>query len=152
MRISLTSSPATAKGLLSQMHAPSGPSSPLYLFIHPILPAWFTDGIVSGSKWWSCGVKQRIKNIKMNVMFFMMPDLSCPSINKVSHTSLFVLIWISGSTGLKGVKWSSILSKHGHGDSHWDNKPPREPGCPANILPASPLPAPPPSAQDCDPT
>lgn len=58
---------------------------------------------------------------------------------------LFVLVGISGGTqGLKEVKWSSTLSKHGHGDSRWDNKPPREPGCPANDLPASPLPAQPP--------
>lgn len=38
-----------------------------------------------------------------------------------------------------GAECSSILSKHGHGDSPEDNKPPREPASPANILPASPL-------------
>lgn len=73
-------------------------------------------------------------------------SLNWHSISKVSHTSFVCSVLDFGEDGVEeGVKWSSILSKHGHGDSHWDNKPPREPGCPANILPAFPLSARPPS-------
>lgn len=75
------------------------------------------------------------------------------SITKVSHTSLFGLLWISGNTGLNGVKWSSILSKHGHGDSRWDKNLHENQA----ILPTFSPPLhyehdpPHPSAQGCDP-
>lgn len=49
------------------------------------------------------------------------------------------LLFVFCGSEKAGAEWSSILSKHGHGDSPGDNKPPREPASPANILPASPL-------------